>query len=570
MPARGEPWTESSARPVIIISGFMGTGKTAAGKVLANLLALEFIDTDTEIENSTGLSIPAIFDAHGEAHFRKLEESLCLSLEDTHGVVIATGGGTLLNESIFEMFSRIGQLVLLETSADVLSLRITENDTRPLFFTQSDADLETPIETRIKTLLESRSHVYDRIGIRIDTSRLKPAEAAAQIAAAIDIPCQSAELSLIPTGARTDGRDPESILRGRGGTAHIDIGRGVLSTLGDRLESFGINSRVFLLIPDNVRELYLGQLTASLEHVSIPFSVIPVNDGDSSKNLAQAEYIIDKLIAQGARRDATIVPVGGGVTGDLGGFVASLFMRGIPLVHVPTTLLAQVDSGIGGKVGVNHPLSKNLIGSFYQPHVVLIDPCTLRTLPTVEISNGMAEVVKSALIGSASLFAFLEKHMSDDPGVRLRDIDFLEACVTESARIKIRIVNQDPFENNLRRSLNLGHTVGHAIEASTHYNGIRHGEAVSLGMIAALRIAVNRSHIGRDLLDRTLALLKWCGLPVRLERFERESVRESIRLDKKIKKGKIHYVLPTGLGNTVVTDDISEEEILSTLEKGAP
>ncbi len=540
-----------SERPTIVITGFMGTGKTTVGKTLSEMLALDFVDTDAGIEESAGCSISRIFDTLGEAHFRNLERAFCLSLEGRRGVVIATGGGTLLDEATFDLFSRMGQLVLLEASADVLSLRIARSGVRPLLAMKHDGDSSDRLEHRIETLLMERSYVYDRIPLKIDTSRLEPIGAAARIVSALQIPCHSMEVTFAPR------------------TARIDIGRGVLSKLGERLKTFGIGARAFLLMTEKIRDTYLPQIAASLEREEIPFSVVTIDDAESRKNLAQAEEIIDRLIVQGARRDATIIPVGGGVTGDLGGFVASIYMRGVPLVHVPTTLLSQVDSSVGGKVGVNHTLAKNLVGSFYQPHVVLIDPCVLRTLPIEETANGMAEVVKTALIGSVPLFLYLESQMRDDPETRLRDIGFLETCVRSSARIKACIVNEDPYEKNLRRTLNLGHTVGHAIESSARYRGFKHGQAVSVGMVTAFQIAVTRGLIEKSLLDRVSSLLLRCRLPVTLESFDEGSVRESVRLDKKIKRDRIHYVLPTGLGEAIVVDDVSEKEILTALEKGA-
>jgi 3-dehydroquinate synthase len=463
----------------------------------------------------------------------------------------------------------MGRLVLLEASPGVLNSRISATGGRPLLAGSRLHEAGSSLTSRIETLLEERSPVYKRTPLRVDTSDLRPDEAAARIATALELPCHSLEVCFIPAAKTPTGNAAEGVLRGRSGAAHVDIGRGALFKLGSRLRSFGVGSKVFFLATETIRDLYIPRLAASLDREGIPYCVVTIDDREERKNVGQAEEIIDKLIAQGARRDATIVPVGGGVTGDLGGFVASIYMRGVPLVHVPTTLLSQVDSSVGGKVGVNHALAKNLIGSFYQPHVVLIDPCTLMTLPIQEIANGMAEVVKSALIGSASFFEFLESRMTGDRERRLRDIAFLETCVFESTRIKARIVNEDPFEKNLRRTLNLGHTAGHAIEASGRYRGMKHGQAVSIGIVTAFRIALGRRLVDGELVRRVSSLLSWCGLPVGLEAVERAGIRESIRLDKKITQGKIHFVLPTGAGSTIVVDDVSEEEILATLEKGA-
>jgi 3-dehydroquinate synthase len=554
---------------VIVITGFMGTGKTAVGKALSEILGLDFVDTDAEIEASAGCSIPEIFESKGEPHFRQMERAYCFSLRERSGLVIATGGGTLLDGEIFDLFSSMGQIVLLEASTDVLARRLSSAAGRPLLRANPGGAMSRPLEARIEALLEARADVYNRIPLRIDTSTLDPPEAAARICASLRLPFHSFELSLSPPAAKAPIEGSEEVHRGREGTARIEIGRGTLSSLGHRLREFAIATRAFVLIPECVRDLYITRIAASLAGAGIPYSVVTIEDGDSRKTLSQAGKVIDALVALGARRDSTIVAVGGGVTGDVAGFVASIYMRGVPLVQIPTTLLAQVDSSIGGKVGVNHRMAKNLIGNFYQPHLVLIDPCALVSLPLEEISNGMAEVVKTAVIGSSSFFEYLEARTADDAGIRLRDVGFLETCILESSRIKSIIVGEDPFELDLRRLLNFGHTAGHAIEASARYRGMKHGRAVSIGMVAALQVARARGVIGKDVIDRVCAVLSWCALPVELGAFDPTSVLKRIRLDKKIKKERIHFVLPTGLGSAAVVDDVSEEEILAALEKGA-
>jgi len=531
----------------------MGTGKTEVGKALARMLGLDFVDTDSIIEGRAGTTIAGLFDSKGEAHFRELEEQVCAELKGRQGAVIATGGGMLMNEKNLEALSQTGTLVLVEASVETLCERLRGESDRPML---RDAQ---SLRERIDMLLAERAPVYHRIETRIDTSTIEPEDAAALIASGLDIPFQSFPVHLVPAA--------KGMPRGRFGPADVEIGRGVLSRLGERLRAVGLESRAFLLMPQNLQDLYLSQVRAALDAVSVPFSVVTIKDGDEHKTIEQATVIIDELLALGARRDAVIVPIGGGVTGDIGGFVAALLMRGVPLVQVPTTLLAQVDASIGAKVGVNHPLAKNLMGSFYQPHVILSDPCTLRTLELEDVSNGMGEVVKSAIIGSEALFEFLEEHTDTDASETLRRTDFLEHCVVECARIKTGIVNRDPFEQGERMAMNLGHTLGHALEAVGGYRGLKHGQAISLGMIVALRIAVDRGLIPADLLARTRRLLEWCRLPVEFEDIDRGSLAPSLRLDKKIKKGKLHFVLPKRLGAIEVVSDVTEDEIFAAMEE---
>jgi 3-dehydroquinate synthase len=557
-PARAK----TSSLPVVVITGFMGTGKTEVGQALAVRLGLEFVDTDELIEHKSGLSVAEVFAKHGEAEFREMEDELCETLAHRHGVVIATGGGTLMRQRNFDRLSEAGDLVLLVTEPDTLVERLQTDASRPLLRGGAQDGDNLAIRERIVTLLEQRAPTYDKIATRIDTTHATAEESAERIAAALDLPCRSTSVSFLP---RTQD---EVATLGRFGTSRIHMGRGILSNIGKHLQSLGIGRRVFFLMPPNLQDLYRRQLTLSMDMVGAACDFIAVRDGDAEKTFAQVASIIDALAERGATRDSTIVPVGGGVTGDIGGFVASVYMRGVPLVHVPTTLLAQVDSSIGGKVGVNHSLAKNLIGSFYQPHAIIDDPCTLRSLPIAEISNGMAEVVKSALIGSAEFFEYLENQMQQDASKRLRDIDFLERCVVESVRIKADVVTSDPFERDRRRLLNLGHTVGHAIEASMRYGDIQHGLAVSMGRVAALRVGGTRGTTKEDLLQRTTDVLSWCGLPVSLDGIDSDRLLRSMALDKKIRDGKLHFVLVDRVGHARVADDISTDDILSAIREG--
>ena len=258
------------------------------------------------------------------------------------------------------------------------------------------------------------------------------------------------------------------------------------------------------------------------------------------------------MAERGATRGSLVACMGGGVTGDLGGFVATLYMRGLPLVQVPTTLLAQVDASIGGKVGVNLPLAKNLAGAFHPPLLVLSDPCVLRTLPDREISNGLAETVKTAVLGSAALFEYMEKQLAEDPPKKRRDPAFLERCVQECARVKGSIVERDPFEQGERRLLNLGHTVGHALEAMDAYQGLSHGEAVAIGTVFAARLAERLGKAKVGLADRIARLLERCGLPTAMPPLDRKAFLSALRLDKKRAEGMVRFVLPVRIGKAVI------------------
>ncbi len=567
-PGPGHPVPEAPAAsggaPFIAITGFMGTGKTETGRALAAMLGLAFTDTDELIEEREGTTIPDIFARHGEAHFRAVEEEICARVAARSGVVVATGGGTLLSDTNFEVLSARGPIVLLEASPEAIAGRVADADHRPLLSSAlpTDSTQDTrrrALLERIAQLLDRRRPVYEKLRLRIDTTFLTPPQAAARIAATLDLPAHRFAIRVPEGSLRTPG------LRDAKPESHVEIGCGLLSNLGARLHARGLNANVLLLIAEPLCGLYLDQLTASLDHASIPWTAVPVRDGDAAKTLEQTGEIIAQFASAGATRDSVAVTVGGGVTGDLGGFAASIYMRGIALVQVPTTLLAQVDASIGGKVGANIPAAKNLVGSFHQPALVLSDPCTLRTLPDAEITNGMAEVVKTAILGSPGLFDFLERELREDPEQKLHEPGFLYRCVTECAAIKAAVVERDPFEGGERRVLNLGHTLGHALEAVAGYTGFTHGQAVSIGTVAACRIAATRGLIDPDLLSRVRQVLERCRLPVTAPPCDEQNLLRSLHLDKKKKSGRLRYVLPAGIGTMAVVDDVSDAEILSAM-----
>jgi 3-dehydroquinate synthase len=273
--------------------------------------------------------------------------------------------------------------------------------------------------------------------------------------------------------------------------------------------------------------------------------------------------LYDYALENGLERQSAVVALGGGVIGDLAGFFAATYMRGVPFIQVPTTLLAQVDSSVGGKVGVNHPKGKNMIGCFYQPRLVFTDVATLRTLPRRELRAGLAEVIKYGVIWDEGFFCFLEKNLE---GVFDLDQQVLTKIVRNSCAIKAEIVEKDEREAGLRAILNFGHTVGHAIEAITEYRVYRHGEAVALGMVVAATIAVRRGLLAPELKKRLVSFLERAGLPTGVPAFG-EELLEIMKKDKKVQRGRIRFVLPLALGQVEIFSDIEPEEIMAALSK---
>jgi len=338
----------------------------------------------------------------------------------------------------------------------------------------------------------------------------------------------------------------------------IHIGSGSAARLGALLDAVKAPARRFLVSSPPIWKLH-GQTFEGLTSEA----PILIPDGERHKRVATVGRIYDALVRAAADRATTIVAVGGGVVGDTAGFAAATFLRGVPVVQVPTTLLAQVDSAIGGKVGVNHPLGKNLIGAFHQPLAVAIDPDLLSTLPRREFRAGLYEVVKYGMIASRPLF---DRLVSDLPAIFKREPALLADVIGESCRIKAAVVSADERESGPRRALNFGHTMGHALEALTQYKRFRHGEAVAYGMLAACELAVARGALDPSARDALRELITRMGpLPVVTDLSAGEAVEAAGR-DKKIVGGRLHFVLPTAIGTTLTVTDVTGEELARATE----
>ena len=338
----------------------------------------------------------------------------------------------------------------------------------------------------------------------------------------------------------------------------VTIGDGLLDRVGAMLDAIGAPARRFVVSSPLVWRLHGPQLARAVA-VAEP---ILVPDGERFKQLSTVSRIYDALVRASADRAATVITLGGGVIGDMAGFAAATYLRGIALVHVPTTLLAQVDSAIGGKVGVNHPLGKNLIGAFYQPHAVVIDPLMLTTLPRREFRAGLYEVIKYGMTSSAPLF---ERVARDRKAIFARAIGSLMPIISESCRIKGDVVAADEREAGPRRILNFGHTAGHALEAVTRYRRFRHGEAVGYGMLVAAELAKARGALAESDRQALAEVIASLGPLPPIADLSATALLEAMQHDKKIVAGRLHFVLPTGIGATAIVDDVQESELRSAL-----
>ena len=551
------------SRKNVILIGFMGTGKTAVGEQVASRLGRRFVDTDALIEERAGRSISRIFAEDGEPAFRRLEAQVIAQAAAGDGRVIATGGGVVLSRANMDCLRGNGVIIALRADAESILARVGRGEYRPLL---GDAPEES-----IKRLLRERDPLYQEADLVVETSALSVQDVAERVVSFVaareqDAPASPDHSQAAGSAEGASARPVRADLGARG--YDIWIGRGILAQAAAFLERRGVRGRLALLTHPRIDALYGRPLAERLRAAGYEVATVTVPPSESSKSLRVAGRVYNALVDARFDRGATLVALGGGVAGDLGGFVAATFLRGIAWVAVPTTLQAQVDASIGGKTGINFH-AKNLIGAVHQPVLVLSDVDALRSLSRREFRSGMAEVVKAGVIGDPDLFDFVERRgrrsLRGDP-------DALSWVVRRCAAYKAGVVAGDEREAGPRMVLNYGHTIGHGIEAAAGYRGLTHGEAVAVGMTLEARLAVRLGLCDAALLDRQTEVLQALGLPVRLAALrggnppKPERVREAMAHDKKASAGRLRFVLPRALGSTVIKDDVPPglaEEILA-------
>ncbi len=513
----------------IILTGFMGTGKTAVGRVVAQQLDRVFVDTDAKIETLAGKEIFEIFTRDGQETFRNMEREVCRELSAKQDLVIATGGRTLIDQANRELMMKSATVICLTATRDEIIHRLNGTDvtTRPLLG-------EHP-EAAIDRLLETRRATYESFPWRIDTTHLSIKEVAERV---IEI-----------------AQERTFTVRYPGGEYEIKIGDGLLSHLGEMLKD-KVSGRIAIVTNTIVAPLYAASLEESLRDAGLdPFTCV-IEDGEEHKRLTTVEQLYEEFLAGGLDRSGTVVSLGGGVTGDIAGFAAATFMRGVKFVQVPTTLLSMVDASVGGKTGVDLTAGKNLVGAFKFPELVLIDPRVLNSLPDQEIRNGAAEAIKHGIIADLDLF----DRLKEGP------LTFTPELIERILKVKIEIVEEDPYEHGRREVLNLGHTVGHAIEQVSQFS-VPHGAAVAIGLVAAARIAAELAHADHDLTAQVESALSAWGLPIKVPDLPIPEVIQALSRDKKRKNGRIRFVLPRKIGKVKVTENVSAEMIQSILQQ---
>ena len=341
----------------------------------------------------------------------------------------------------------------------------------------------------------------------------------------------------------------------------IYVGSGLLTQTGGWLKESGFSGKLVIITDPTVKRLYGEALNQSLDEDGFSVITLLFPEGEEQKSLETAGRLYHELTNCYAERKTPILALGGGVIGDLAGFVAATYLRGVPLIQIPTTLLAQVDSSIGGKVAVDHGQLKNKIGTFYQPRLVIADTDTLRTLPADELANGLAEVIKSAVIRDKKFFAFLEENLNR---IKSLDEEALEEIVFQSAKIKAEIVEKDEKDLGLRSILNYGHTIGHAIESVSGFK-VKHGRAIAIGMLAAARISNQMGVLDKNELIRLKGVIERAGLPTEMPNLEVEKVIQAMKHDKKVLQDKVRFALLKSIGNAFITDEVSPSLVKEVL-----
>ena len=498
----------------IFLYGPSGTGKSTVGQLLADKLKLSLIDLDSVIETSAGMSIPQIMNEQGEDAFRDLETSALKAIGNEKECVVALGGGALLRDENRAIAEASGRVILLMAELDTLLARLeADSNIRPL--------LSGDLREKLSSLLVKRSEHYSSF-----TNQLQ-----------------------------VDNKSVEQIAQ----QAQIQIGRHHLSSMGEydviigqvsNLINFPIQNPM-IVTDENVARYHLEKIQYVLpESKSI---ILPA--GEAHKNLETVSRLWKSLLENGLDRKSMVIALGGGVVGDVAGFAASTYMRGIDWIAVPTTLLSMVDASLGGKTGFDLPEGKNLIGSFHPPKLVLADPSLLLTLPERELISGMAEVVKHGIISDLELFELCRNGMDwikED----------LEQVVKRAISVKIKVIEEDPYEKGIRAALNLGHTVGHAVELVSKFE-LRHGEAIAIGMVAEAKYAERIGVAEKGLAEVIKNTLAGLGLPIEIPKdMQRGDIIQAMRVDKKKNAKSICFALPVEIGKVDLVDVNDLESVL--------
>jgi shikimate kinase/3-dehydroquinate synthase len=517
-------------------TGFMATGKSRVGSIVAERLGRHFVDTDRLIEERAGRSVSEIFTQDGEAAFRAIEKETIFELAQQEGLVISLGGGSLTIAEVPPVIHQSGLLVCLWAKPEVLSERIGRKNTRPLL-ANLDPDSR---KTKITELLDDRERYYESADFSIESTDQYTVEHVAE---------------RVLAGLRVWSRRAVEVRTSGGDRYPIIIGSNWLNDFDALLEGLKLSpGHEFLAVTDtNVKQHQNHNLQKITGFAGqCPTFIFPPGESQKSLNILNRLYTF--MLRRAFGRKTCLLQFGGGVVGDMAGFGAATYQRGIPFIQIPTTLLSMVDSSVGGKVAVNHPEGKNMIGAFYQPRAVAIDLSVLETLPREEFLSGLGEIVKYGVIYDSEFFRYLELHVD---AILARNTEVLAYLVCRSCEIKAEVVGQDEKETGIRAILNYGHTFGHAIEKLTDYSQFSHGLTVGLGMRVAARLSVLTGRWTPAEETRQNFLLNRLGIP-KYFAVDPAEAWKAMAVDKKVEKSKRVYILATRIGVVEKASDVPE------------
>ena len=508
----------------IYLYGPSGSGKSTVGRLLAEDLNWQFVDLDAEIESQSGQLISEIFATMGEMHFRLLEQNCLKVFAAAERCVIALGGGALVDSQNQALLRKGDPVVLLSADIDTLLERLHQDDNqRPL--------LAGSLKLSLGKMMEQRREHYDRYSLRIATNELTPKEAAWE--------------AQLLTGIYRIG--------GMGKEYSVQVWPDGLVDAASQLEALEATGPIVIASDTRVGSIYGNLLNKRFMKAGYQTSLVMIQEGEEHKNIDTVGKLWHAFLEAGLDRNSTVVALGGGVVGDLVGFAAASFLRGIKWINFPTSVLAMVDASLGGKTGANLMQGKNLIGAFHAPAYVMADTSVLATLSERHRRNGLAEIIKHGVIADPALFSMCAK------GWQSVDQNW-EAVIKRTIGVKVKVIQEDPFEAGVRQSLNLGHTVGHGIEKASGYQ-LLHGEAIAIGMVIEAQMAESLKLAEVGLADEISRVLRGVGLPVRIPpEIDRRKVVHFMQYDKKKAKGKVKFALPTTIGDVKIGISVNDIE----------
>ena len=510
-----------------ILYGPPGSGKTTISRLIANNLDMQFYDLDEIIESKAGMSIAEIFRTDGEAAFRNMESLSLMDLLTSHHGVVALGGGALLGERNRQIAEFCGTVICLNAQSHYLIERAkAQSNVRPLLGSDDD------IEKRMASLLTARQDHYASFTNRLDTSTFSIEETAWKVQT------QFGAFRVVGMGSAYD----------------VYVQYGAIENLVKMMGRNHESGSICIATDTNVAQPYADQIKTNLAKAGYKVDIVVLPAGENTKSIHFLETLWEEFLSAGLERSSVVVALGGGVIGDLSGFAAATYMRGIPWIGIPTSLLAMVNSSLGGKTGINLKQGKNLAGVFHAPKFVLADPQMLSTLPGEELRNGLAEIVKHAVLADPNLFMLLASGW-------VSVTKHLEEVVKRAVAVKIKYITADPYEKGVRAALNFGHTLAHALEKGSGYQ-LRHGEAVAIGMVYETKLAEKLGIAQIGLSEQISEVLGNLGLLVNIPTgFDKNQLLQDIQFDKKKKDGDVRFALPVKIGEVQHAVVVKEEEI---------